>query len=276
MLTRIITALVAIAVFLPVLYFSHTPVFAVVLSLLSLIAVLEMLRCVGLWRIWSLTVPIGAAAAILPLLPYWLSRADAERAMVLAALALMIYAFAVMTFSKGKIRLEDMSVALTATAYVIACFTALSVLRYGVDEGKYVYLICFIGAWMTDIFAYFTGKLLGKHKLIPDVSPKKTIEGSVGGVVFCVASMLLYGYTISIVTNGALTPNYVLLGVSGVAISVVSQIGDLLMSAVKRQYGIKDYGKLFPGHGGVLDRFDSVLAVALVLFLITPFGNLFA
>ncbi len=276
MLTRILTAIVAIAVFLPVLYFSHTPVFAAVLALLSLIAVLEMLRCVGLWRRFALTVPVCLTAAVLPLLPYWLARADMERAMVLAALALMIYAFAVMTFSKGKIKLEDASVALTATAYVIACFTALSVLRYGVDEGKYVYLICFIGAWVTDTFAYFTGFLFGKHKLIPDVSPKKTVEGSVGGVVFCIASMLLYGYIISILTKGTLTPNYLLLGASGLAISVVSQIGDLLMSAVKRQYGIKDYGKLFPGHGGVLDRFDSVLAVALVLFLITPFGNLFA
>lgn len=275
MLTRILTAIVAIAVFLPVLYFSHTPVFAAVLALLSLIAVLEMLRCVGLWRRFALTVPVCLTAAVLPLLPYWLARADMERAMVLAALALMIYAFAVMTFSKGKIKLEDASVALTATAYVIACFTALSVLRYGVDEGKYVYLICFIGAWVTDTFAYFTGFLFGKHKLIPDVSPKKTVEGSVGGVVFCIASMLLYGYIISILTKGTLTPNYLLLGASGLAISVVSQIGDLLMSAVKRQYGIKDYGKLFPGHGGVLDRFDSVLAVALVLFLITPFGNLF-
>ena len=276
MLTRILTAIVAIAVFLPVLYFSHTPVFAAVLALLSLIAVLEMLRCVGLWRRFALTVPVCLTAAVLPLLPYWLARADMERAMVLAALALMIYAFAVMTFSKGKIKLEDASVALTATVYVIACFTALSVLRYGVDEGKYVYLICFIGAWVTDTFAYFTGFLFGKHKLIPDVSPKKTVEGSVGGVVFCIASMLLYGYIISILTKGTLTPNYLLLGASGLAISVVSQIGDLLMSAVKRQYGIKDYGKLFPGHGGVLDRFDSVLAVALVLFLITPFGNLFA
>ena len=276
MLTRILTAIVAIAVFLPVLYFSHTPVFAAVLALLSLIAVLEMLRCVGLLRHFALTVPVCLAAAALPLLPYWLTRADAERAMVLTALALTIYAFAVMTFSKGKIKLADASVALTSTAYVIACFTALSVLRYGVDEGKYVYLICFIGAWVTDTFAYFTGFLFGKHKLIPDVSPKKTVEGSVGGVVFCVASMLLYGYIISAITKGALTPNYLLLGVSGVAISVVSQIGDLLMSAVKRQYGVKDYGKLFPGHGGVLDRFDSVLAVTLVLFLITPFGNLFA
>ena len=271
MLTRILTAIVAIAVFLPVLYFSHTPVFAAVLALLSLIAVLEMLRCVGLWRRFALTVPVCLTAAVLPLLPYWLARADMERAMVLAALALMIYAFAVMTFSKGKIKLEDASVALTATAYVIACFTALSVLRYGVDEGKYVYLICFIGAWVTDTFAYFTGFLFGKHKLIPDVSPKKTVEGSVGGVVFCIASMLLYGYIISILTKGTLTPNYLLLGASGLAISVVSQIGDLLMSAVKRQYGIKDYGKLFLAHGGVLDRFDSVLFVTPIIEIILNF-----
>ena len=276
MLTRIITAIVAIAVFLPVLYFSHTPVFAAVLALLCLIAVLEMLRCVGLWRKWVLTVPICLAAAVLPILPYWLARANVEQSMLLVALALALYAFAAMTFSHGSIKFQDTAVAFVTTFYIIACFTSLSVLRYGVAAGNYVYLICFIGAWVTDTFAYFTGFLLGKHKLIPDVSPKKTVEGSIGGIVFCVASMLLYGYIVSVISKGELTPNYVLLGVSGLAISVVSQIGDLLMSAIKRTYDVKDYGRLFPGHGGVLDRFDSVLAVALVLFLITPFGNLFA
>ncbi|MBR0443124.1 MAG: phosphatidate cytidylyltransferase [Clostridia bacterium] len=276
MLTRIVTALVATAVFLPVLYFSHTPVFAAVLALLSLIAVLEMLRCVGLWRKWALTVPSCLAAAALPLLPYWLGRAQIEQIVLLTAFALVLYFFAVMTFSRGSIKLQDAAIAFFTTFYVICCFTALSTLRYGVTAGNYVYLICFIGAWVTDTFAYFTGFLVGKHKLIPDVSPQKTVEGSIGGIVFCIASMLLYGYIISVITKGALTPNYLLLGVSGVAVSVVSQVGDLVMSAIKRQYGIKDYGKLFPGHGGVLDRFDSVLAVALVLLLITPFGNLFA
>ena len=276
MLTRIITALVAIAVFLPVLYFSHTPVFAAVLALLSLVAVLEMLRCIGLWRRWALTVPVALAAAVLPLVPYWLTRASVEQALVLSALALVLYFFAVMTFSRGSVKVQDVSTAFLTCFYIVACFTALSALRYCVTAGNYVYLICFIGAWVTDTFAYFTGFLFGKHKLIPDVSPKKTVEGSIGGIVFCVASMLLYGYVVAVISKGELVPNYFLLGVSGLAISVVSQLGDLLMSAIKRAYGIKDYGKLFPGHGGVLDRFDSVLAVALVLFLITPFGNLFA
>ena len=269
MLTRILTAIVAIAVFLPVLYFSHTPVFAAVLALLSLIAVLEMLRCVGLWRRFALTVPVCLTAAVLPLLPYWLARADMERAMVLAALALMIYAFAVMTFSKGKIKLEDASVALTATVYVIACFTALSVLRYGVNEGKYVYLICFIGAWVTDTFAYFTGFLFGKHKLIPDVSPKKTVEGAVGGVVFCTIAFVGFGilYNKFWVAEGAAILPLWLMAVIGVLVSIVSQIGDLSLSLLKRKYGIKDFGKIFPGHGGVMDRFDSVLAVAIMLLV---------
>jgi phosphatidate cytidylyltransferase len=151
----------------------------------------------------------------------------------------------------------------------------LTVLRYTGADGKYLYLICFIGAWVTDTFAYFAGRLFGKHKLIPEISPKKTIEGSIGGIVFCVIAMVLYGWIVVQITNGAVRANYWMLAVSGLFVSFVSQIGDLTMSAVKRTYGIKDYGKLFPGHGGVLDRFDSVLAVSIVLCVLSSVGNLF-
>ena len=275
MLKRIITAIVAIAIFIPVLWFSDTVVFAIALSLLSLVAVLEMLRCTDFWRHWVLTVPLALGAAAAPVAVYFL-RAPYRilGAGALALVILAIYALAVMTFSRGKITISDMGGSLMAVVYVIAAFAALAFLRYSVNAGKYVYLICFIGAWVTDTFAYFTGMLLGKHKLIPDVSPKKTIEGSIGGILFCVAAMVGYGYIVTLSTDGAVTSNYVLLAVSGLFISIVSQIGDLLMSAIKRTYGIKVYGKLFPGHGGVLDRFDSVLAVALVLMVITAFGNL--
>lgn len=146
-----------------------------------------------------------------------------------------------------------------------------------VDGGEYIYLIAFIGAWVTDIFAYFCGMLFGrggKHKLIPDVSPKKTVEGSIGGIVFCILSMILYGVIVSAI-EPSLQPNIPVFAFAGLLISIVSQIGDLCMSLIKRTYGIKDYGKLFPGHGGMLDRFDSVLAVSSVLLVITSFFDFF-
>ena len=275
MLTRIVTALVAIAVFLPVLWFSNTVVFAAVLALLSLVAVLEMLRCTGLFGKWALTVPSCAVAVALPLMSFWLSRSALEHCAVAALIVTLVYTFAVMTFSRGKLTLTDASVALMSTSYIIVAFTAIGLLRYATEQGAYVYLICFIGAWVTDTFAYFTGRLLGKHKLIPDVSPKKTVEGSIGGIVVCIGSMVLYGFIVSRISQGTVTANYVMLGVSGLFVSIVSQVGDLLMSAIKRTYGVKDYGKLFPGHGGVLDRFDSTLAVAVILAAFCSFFDFF-
>jgi phosphatidate cytidylyltransferase len=132
----------------------------------------------------------------------------------------------------------------------------------------------FICAWSTDVFAYFCGRLFGKHKLLPDVSPKKTIEGSVSGVIFCVLSLLLYGFIINRMSN-AFNANYLVLILAGLLTSVVAQIGDLSMSLIKRFYGIKDYGRLFPGHGGVVDRFDSVLSVSMVLLALCSFFPLF-
>jgi phosphatidate cytidylyltransferase len=125
----------------------------------------------------------------------------------------------------------------------------------------FIYLLIFIGAWTTDIFAYFTGFFFGKHKLIEDVSPKKTIEGSVGGTIFCALAFVLTGIIVDAFFEG--NANLVFLAISGICISVIAQVGDLIMSVIKRHYGIKDYGKIFPGHGGMLDRFDSILAVSL-------------
>ena len=143
--------------------------------------------------------------------------------------------------------------------------------------GEYIYLIAFLGAWITDIFAYFCGMLLGrggKHKLIPDVSPKKTVEGSIGGTVFCMIAMVIFGLIVNRISDG-LHANYLFLVIGGFLAAIVSQIGDLCMSVIKRTYGIKDYGKLFPGHGGMLDRFDSVIAVSIVLACFCSFFNFF-
>ncbi|HSQ33532.1 MAG TPA: phosphatidate cytidylyltransferase [Peptostreptococcaceae bacterium] len=122
------------------------------------------------------------------------------------------------------------------------------------ELGKiYVWLI-FILAFMTDTCAYFAGYFFGKHKLIPQVSPKKTIEGSIGGIIGSTISCIVFGYLFNL--------NLVHMIVIGSIGSVVAQVGDLFASSIKRYIGIKDYGKLIPGHGGILDRFDSVIFTA--------------
>ena len=123
----------------------------------------------------------------------------------------------------------------------------------------YIWLI-FIIAFMTDTFAYFSGYLFGKHKLIPKVSPKKTIEGSIGGILGSTLMCIAFGYYFNIDLRVI-----IFLGLFG---SIVAQIGDLFASSIKRYVGIKDYGKLIPGHGGILDRFDSVILVAPFVYIV--------
>ncbi len=148
--------------------------------------------------------------------------------------------------------------------YVTVSLSSIVLLR-DEDWGEYFYLLVFITAWGSDIFAYFCGRLFGRHKLIPEVSPKKTVEGAVGGILCCGALTALYGFAVGCFFD--LRPSYLHLLLAGVVMSLVSMLGDLIMSYVKRHYGIKDYGWILPGHGGVLDRFDSVLATAPFLFM---------
>ena len=156
------------------------------------------------------------------------------------------------------------------TIYIACGFLSIQFIK---EMAEYTYLLVFVGAWITDIFAYFVGRMFGKHKLCEAISPKKTIEGSIGGTIFCSVAFLIFGI---IMLNGAGgVKEYVTLSIVGVIISFVSQIGDLSMSLIKRHYGIKDFGKIFPGHGGMLDRFDSILAVSTTLFVVISVLKLF-
>lgn len=278
MKTRILTAIVAICILLPVLIFSDTLIFPLALAILTLVALYEMASCIGLKKAWSLTLPAYLLALGLPFLIRYGTGIDSLRQYAFAAICVAIlYFFSVLTFSHGKYKLSDVATWFMTAFYILLGFSSISVLRFlETAGGKYVYLLVFIGAWVTDTFAYFCGMLLGrggKHKLIPDVSPKKTWEGSIGGTVFCMIAMVIFGAIINSISN--FQANYILLVIAGLLIAVVSQIGDLCMSVIKRTYGIKDYGKLFPGHGGVLDRFDSTLAVAVILAAFCSFFDFF-
>ena len=142
------------------------------------------------------------------------------------------------------------------------------------ENGAFHLVIPLLAAWGSDTCALFAGMAFGKHKLAPVISPKKTIEGSVGGVAGAVVLMVLYGLAVNALADAGMSIALcVAIGLFG---AVLGQVGDLSFSIVKRKVGIKDYGKIFPGHGGVLDRFDSVIfvapAVELLLHLFTTLG----
>lgn len=272
---RIITAVVAFFVLLPVLIFSDTFIFPLGLAVCAVLSVWEMFACVGLKNAWLFTAPMYVLGAAFPFLIRYLPDRDLLAPIAIcAAVVWTLYAFTVLIFSHGKYPLEAVFVASFSLFYIFIGFNAILFIHDCEPGGKYLYYICFLGAWITDIFAYFCGRAFGKHKLVPDVSPKKTVEGSIGGTVFCILVMVIFGFVVEKLVP-EISANLLIFAVAGVLIAVVSQIGDLSMSVIKRKYGVKDYGFIFPGHGGVLDRFDSVIAVSALLMVFSLFFNFF-
>lgn len=267
MLKRILTGVIAFCfVLLPVLFFADTVVLPIGVAVFALIATYEVLHCVGLHKNLGVSIPLYLVSAALPFgLRY--AAVVSVVALPLALCVLLLYLLAVAVFSHGKADILNVCTALVLWLYVLIGFSGLIIIHDYISGGAYFYLLTFIGAWVTDTFAYFTGMLLGKHKLIPNVSPKKTVEGAIGGIVFCILAFVGFGllYNHFWLADGGKAIPVVIMAVVGLLISVVSQIGDLSLSLLKRKYGIKDFGKVFPGHGGVLDRFDSVLAVSIML-----------
>ena len=270
---RIFTALIGIAVLIPILFLSGTFFFPVAVAVCCIIALFEMLRCLELDRVWSVSIPTYIVAAAVPFAVRWADSAQTQKLAALLAVGSVLYLMAVSVFSYGKIGFLQLGGALITSLYIIGGFNAIVFLR-DLEGGEYIYLLVFMGAWVTDTFAYFSGVLFGKHKLIPKVSPKKTVEGSIGGTLFCIISFLLFGFILNQLF--AFRVDYLALAISGLIAAIVSQVGDLCMSVIKRERGIKDYGHLFPGHGGMMDRFDSILAVASVLAIICSVTNLIA
>ena len=281
MLTRIITGAVSIGIFVPVCIFSDTMAFPIVIGLLCFIGVYEMAKCLGFDKKYFITIPMYIVALALPMLRH--SKYDVlfntntpylAFAMVIL-FGLLIYILAYVMLKKNTVKLSEILTFYAMYVYIIGCFISMVLVRYsdaylGTDgsaiDGTYVYLLAFVGAWVCDTFAYFVGKFFGKHKLIPEISPKKTIEGSIGGIVFTIGAFALYTFIVNTAFSQSLS--YFKLCALGLVMSVISQIGDLVASSVKRQYDLKDYGNLFPGHGGVLDRFDSVMLTAPTLFFV--------
>ena len=150
--------------------------------------------------------------------------------------------------------------------YVGVMLSYIYQIRILPNGGEFVVLL-FLAAWGNDTLAYCVGMLIGKHKLTPELSPKKSIEGFIGGIIGAVALGAIYGIYIQTRLRLSFDPVMMFPIICGVG-AVISVVGDLAASAIKRDAGIKDYGSIIPGHGGILDRFDSLLLIAPVIYYI--------
>ncbi len=270
MLQRTITAVIGILIFIPVCYFSDTWIFPAAAALLCLIGVLEMIKCIREMRHLAITIPMVVMSVFAPVFARYIKNTSTFITLYSCiAFIMLMYILMLTIFGRNKNALEQNAIIYVMCIYIITGFTSLVLIRDLPNVGQFIYVLPIAGPWVSDIFAYLVGRFFGKHKLIPEISPKKTIEGCIGGIVFCALSVMVYGGIV-----GA-NFDYLTLAIGGVIISAVSQIGDLIASLVKRKYDIKDYGKIFPGHGGVMDRFDSVIATApmLLMFCAIPFIN---
>ncbi|MBQ4575479.1 MAG: CDP-archaeol synthase [Clostridia bacterium] len=274
---RILTGIVMAVTLIPCHFFTDTVLLVVLMVLFSTVGSFEMLRCLGYHKNVAVSLPVYLCALGLPFLARYTSSLESFFGFAFCILfLLMFYMMSLAVVYKGKQDINRLITAFAANFYVIFGITSIILVR-DMPNGLFTYLLIFVGAWMTDIGAYFIGVLFGKHKLIPEVSPKKTVEGAVGGIAVNVLSFCIYGFVIDHFFDA--TPNYLAMIVTALVVSIISMFGDLVASIIKRQYGIKDYGKLFPGHGGVVDRFDSIISVApffVILSTISSFFNLFS
>ncbi len=190
--------------------------------------------------------------------------------LLLGILLLWIALFAEMMASDMKLGFGTIACCMAAGVLLPLLLGALVRIHVG-DQGRFFILVPFIMAFLSDTGAYFAGLKFGKHKLAPVISPKKTVEGVIGGVAGAVVGVILYCVVLHLFFH--MQVNYLAAIVYGVLGSAASVFGDLCFSVIKRQTGIKDYGNLIPGHGGILDRFDSMIVVgplAELLLILLP------
>lgn len=281
MLTRILAAAVGLPILLAVVLLLPPIGTAILFALACAVGAYEMLWRTGILkhkRIVAYTVVMSVAVVMWS----WLRACSivSEQTLWLSAL-IGLFLYASILFCEllaGHTELKFTALCVTLFSGIVYPFLIGALVRLrgmdGGESGKYYILVAFLISMIADSGAYFVGRALGKHKLAPVVSPKKTVEGAIGGVVTNIIGMVIY----TLILNkffGFTQVNYFFAAVYGVIGAFGSMLGDLTLSVVKRQVGIKDYGNLIPGHGGILDRFDSTMIcapIAEILILLIPFA----
>ncbi len=259
MKTRVLVGVVGIPVLILVILFAPMWLFGLLIGAVAAVAAWEMMRCVDP-DVPQRFVSYAAAGAVLIPLFTGFGAYDIGERLVLWALVLVMFGELMLTFWRDEAMDFTPVLEVLFSGFVLSMlFTSLVRLGQLHEHGAVYLFMPFVAAFSSDSGAYFAGLYLGKHKLAPKLSPKKTIEGSIGGFVAAIVIMLIYGI---ILRACGFAVDFLVLAIYGFFGSLAGQIGDLAFSSIKRLYGIKDYSKIIPGHGGILARFDSVLFIA--------------
>jgi phosphatidate cytidylyltransferase len=256
---RILTGVIALILFIPFVIYGGLP-FAIVVYLIASIGLYELLK---MHKVSWYSGPGLMAFLLLWFILYPATDGNfsltVDTVQIILIFVLLLLGYTVLL--KNKFTFDDVGFVLLATLYVGMGFFYFLATRNANDGLAYV-IFALLLIWSTDTGAYFTGRSFGKNKLWPEISPNKTIEGAVGGIVLAtmvgIVFHLIYQFPYSMFT----------IVLVSILVSVFGQIGDLVESAFKRHYNVKDSGRILPGHGGILDRFDSAIFVFPVLHLI--------
>lgn len=262
MKTRIIAAVILLPLLLLVVLVLPKIFTAVLFGLMAAIAARELLHGTDLVKHPRL---ITYAMVMGFFVPVWSSMQMVYSLVLLGSLIFFAVLFGEMLYSKATLKFEEMAITVVAGMLIPFLFGA-TVRLHSRTYGRVLILLPFVISFLSDTGAYFAGRAFGKHKLAPVISPNKTVEGLFGGMLGAVLGVIIYCVVLQQVWN--LEVRYLYVSVYGILGSLGAVFGDLCFSAVKRQTGIKDYGNLIPGHGGILDRFDSMIVVAPLVELL--------
>ncbi len=253
---RITSGLLGFPLVLAILLIGHKVFVDIALAIIALLAMNEYFNAVA--KVSKPVRWLGYISCISIALIHIIQAEHLNMVVTLAVPTILIILFAQVIATNMKTNFKDIAYTFIGIFYVVFFIMFVAFIN-GMENGKILIWYAIIAAWGTDIFAYFVGRLIGKHKYT-QVSPKKSIEGCIGGTLGAIILMLIYTYIVNTYFN--MNYSYLFIAGVGVILSLVGQIGDLAASTIKRYVDIKDYSNLIPGHGGMLDRIDSLIFLA--------------
>lgn len=256
MAKRVITALLGLPIIIAILIFANKYIFSIILTMVSIITLREYFNAFK--KISKPVEWIGYLACLLITVIHFIPTEYIIHIVALTMPTICAILFIQIVLTNMKTTVNDAIITLFGTIYVVG-FLIFLPLIFGLEKGKFLIWYIFVAAWGNDMFAYFIGVNFGKHKITP-ISPKKSLEGCIGGILGAIILSGLFTYIFN--TFFSVSFSYIYVGIIITILTILSQIGDLAASSIKRYTNIKDSGTLFPGHGGMLDRIDSILFIA--------------